>query len=376
MRQFTSGVYVHQGLYRAFEPSAIHRIWAVEDREILYLLSQADRELGRLDMFSTYVNNDLYIQLHFAKEATQSSRIEGTQTRMEEIFIHEDQINPRRRQDLQEVRNYIAAMQEGVHSLPELPFSTRLIRKLHKVLMAGVRGNGKSPGEFRTSQNWIGGATLKDAVFVPPPAERVPALMSDLEKFAHDDRDLFPVLLKTAVIHYQFETIHPFLDGNGRVGRLIIPLFLVSKGILKQPILYLSDFFERHRSLYFDNLMRVRTHHDMAQWLKFFLTGITETAREGIRTFDQILQLQKSMDTRFTCLGKRAADAHKVVQSLFANPVTDVGGVVAITGKSNVSAYKLIADLEKTGILREITGAQRHRVYLFSEYMDLFRPSH
>lgn len=248
----------------------------------------------------------------------------------------------------------------------------RLIRQTHSVLLQGVRGTHKLPGDFRISQNWIGGATLSDAVFIPPPATEIPALMSDLEKFANDESHPLPDLLKIALIHYQFETIHPFLDGNGRVGRLLITLFLVSRKILKQPILYLSDFFERNRTLYYNNLMRARTHHDLNQWLRFFLTGVIETARLGISTFDGILQLQKSLDARLKPLGSRAEDARKLIEQLYVRPITDVSTVEKTIGKSNVSAYKLLADLEKAGVLKEITGSQRSRVYLFQDYLDLF----
>lgn len=372
MKNFKSGIYLNQGYYKAFMPELIDRPWLLDDMEVLQLLSQADRQLGRLDMYSAYVNIDLYISMHIAKEATQSSRIEGTQAKVEEAFMTAAEIAPDLRDDWQEVQNYIAAMNDAVLQLQHLPFSSRLIRRAHQTLMQGVRGEHKLPGVFRSSQNWIGGATLQDALFIPPPHTELGRLMSDLEKFANNQENPMPDLLKIAIIHYQFETIHPFLDGNGRVGRLLIPLYLVSMGILKRPILYLSDFFERHRQLYYDNLMRVRTHHDIGQWLKFFLIGIIETAKQGIRTFDGILQLQKSMDERLESLGSRAADAYKVIQHLYTRPIIDAAGVAPLIGKTNVSAYKLIADLEKAGILKEMTGAQRNRAYLFKEYVDLF----
>jgi Fic family protein len=373
MHHFKSGNKVSQGYYKAFIPSSINRKWMIDDMEVIKLLSQADRQLGRLDMYSEYVNIELYISMHIAKEAMQSSRIEGTQTKMEEAFMAEGDILPELRNDWQEVQNYIAAMNEAVKQLQSLPFSSRLIRKTHKILMTGVRGEQKMPGDFRTSQNWIGGATLNDAVFIPPPHTAVLELMSDLEKFAHDEQNPVPDLLKIALIHYQFETIHPFLDGNGRVGRLLIALYLVSRGILKQPILYLSDFFERHRQLYYDNLMRVRTHNDLSQWFKFFLTGVIETAKQGINTFDGIMQLQRTMDLRLQPLGNRASNAQKVITYMYSRPIVDVAAVAEIIGKSNVSAYKLIADLEKAEIIKEMTGAQRNKVYLFSEYMSLFQ---
>ncbi|TVR87371.1 MAG: Fic family protein [Saprospirales bacterium] len=372
MKNFNSGTYINRGSFKAFMPAPIHRNWEIDNMEVIKLLSQADRQLGRLDMYSEYVNIDLYISMHVAKEATQSSRIEGTQTKMEEAFMEERDISPGHRDDWQEVQNYIAAMNEAVKQLHRLPFSSRLIRQTHKILLRGVRGAHKYPGEYRSSQNWIGGATLKDAVFIPPPHSEVPELVSDMEKFANDEQTLMPDLLKIALIHYQFETIHPFLYGNGRVGRLLITLYLVSRGILKQPILYLSDFFECHRQLYFDNLMRVRTHHDIGQWFKYFLMGVIETSRQGIRTFDDIMQLQKSMDERLSPLGIRAADAQKVIQYMYNKPIIDAAAVAEIIGKSNVSAYKLIADLEKAEIIEEITGAQRGKVYRFREYVQLF----
>ncbi len=373
MKDFKSGINVNQGYYKAFIPQPISKVWQIDDMDVIRLLSLADRQLGRLDMYSEYVNIDLYISMHIAKEATQSSRIEGTQTRMEEAFMHKKDILPEYRDDWQEVQNYITAMNDAVQQLHRLPFSTRLIRQAHKILMQGVRGQHKMPGDFRQSQNWIGGATLNDAVYIPPPHTQVGELMSDLEKFGNDDTNPMPDLLKIALLHYQFETIHPFLDGNGRVGRLMITLYLVSKGILKRPILYLSDFFERYRNLYYDNLMRVRTHNDIGQWFKFFLTGIAETAKQGVSTFDGILQMQRTLDARLKPLGNRVGDARKVIDSLYRHPVTDALAVSNIIGKSNVSAYKLIARLEEVDIIHEITGGQRDRVYIFKDYIDLFR---
>ncbi|MFT4032709.1 MAG: Fic family protein [Siphonobacter sp.] len=372
MKIFKSGQYVNQGYYKAFVPNFIDRPWVLDDMDVLRLLSQADRQLGRLDMYSEYVNIDLYVSMHIAKEATQSSRIEGTQTNMEEAFMKKEDVAAEKRDDWEEVQNYIMAMNQAVRKLQELPFSSRLIREAHKILLQGVRGEYKMPGEYRTSQNWIGGATLNDAVFIPPPHIMLPELMSDLEKFANDESNPLPDLLKIALIHYQFETIHPFLDGNGRVGRLLITLYLVSKGILKQPILYLSDFFERNRVLYYDNLMRVRTHNDLGQWFKFFLTGVIETTKQGTHTFDGIMQMQRTLDDRLKPLANKAHDARKVIENLYERPVIEVSRVESIIGKSNVSAYKLIADLEKVGILREITGGQRGRMYVFKDYLDLF----
>lgn len=374
MKDFKSGQFISQGYYKSFQPTLINRQWTVESMEVLQLLSQADRELGRLDMYSNYIPNiDLFISMHVLKEATQSSKIEGTQTNMEEALLEKEDVPLDKRDDWEEVQNYIKAMESAIQTLENLPFSSRLIRETHRVLLQGVRGEKKQPGEFRNSQNWIGGATINDALFIPPIHSSVPELMSDIEKFLHNEEIFFPELLKIALVHYQFETIHPFLDGNGRVGRLLVPLYLVNRGILKKPILYLSDFMETHRSLYYDNLMNVREKNDITQWFKFFLVGINETAKKGISTFDRILKLQKENDLKIQSLGSRAANAQKVINYLYQKPLINAEKVSEVTGISMPSSYKLLAELERINILKEITGAQRGRSYLFENYLKLFR---
>ena len=372
MNDFISGKYVNQGYYKSFNPNLINRNWQINDMSVLQLLSKADRFLGRLDMYSEYVNIDLFIRMHIAKEATQSSKIEGTQTNVEEVFFNKEEVSEEKRDDWEEVQNYINAMNEAVKLLHTLPFSSRLIKQTHKILLQGVRGKQKLPGEYRTSQNWIGGASINDAVFIPPNHTDINELMSDLEKFANDELNPLPDLIKIAIIHYQFETIHPFLDGNGRVGRLLITLYLVDKGILKQPILYLSDFFERNRMLYYDNLMRARTHNDINQWLKFFLTGVIEISKNGVETFNGIMQLQKNLDIKLQTLGIRSIEAQKIIDYLYKNPVIDASKVEKIINKSKATHYKLIADLERLEILKEISGAQRNKLYVFKDYLDLF----
>ena len=375
MKNFNAGTYIRLGSYKSFQPNPINRPWVLDDMEVVHLLSEADRQIGRLDMYSKYVPNlELFIRMHVVKEATQSSRIEGTQTSIEEALLDQEDVPSGKRDDWEEVQNYIEAMNRAVAALDAFPFSSRLIRETHRVLMQGVRGGHKQPGEFRTSQNWIGGATIKDAVFVPPAHTEVPDLMSDLEKFVHNEEVRVPALIKIAMVHYQFETIHPFLDGNGRVGRLLITLYLVDRGILKRPILYISDFFERNRMEYYDNLMRVREKDDIAQWLKFFLVGIIETASGGIETFDGILQLQEKEDDLVRPLGRRAAKAREVIRALYERPLTDAARVAAITDLSMTAAYNLINAMEEAGILKEITGAKRNRLYLFERYLKLFIP--
>ncbi len=374
MEQYKSGQYISQGYYKSFQPTLINKQLHVDNMEVLQLLSQADRELGRLDMYSKYIPNiDLFISMHVLKEATQSSRIEGTQTNMEEALLEKEDIPLDKRDDWEEVQNYTKAMEWAINELEKLPFSTRLIRGTHKVLLQGVRGERKQPGEFRNSQNWIGGATINDAIFIPPVHTAVPELMRDIEKFLYNEEIYIPELLKIGLVHYQFETIHPFLDGNGRVGRLLIPLYLVSKGILKKPILYLSDFFEKNRRLYYENLMLVRNNNNLSQWFKFFLVGIIETAKNGITTFDNILQLQKTVESSIQELGSRAVKAKKVVDYLYNRPMINAEKISEIVGISMPSAYKLIVDLEKIDILKEVTGGQRGRVYVFDNYLRLFK---
>jgi Fic family protein len=374
MKNFKAGTYINQGYYKSFQPELINKQLLIDNMEVLQLLSKADRELGRLDMYSNYIPNvDLFISMHVAKEATQSSKIEGTQTNIDDALLDKEDIPLDKRDDWEEVQNYIKAMEWAVPALDKLPFSARLIRDAHKVLLQGVRGEKKQPGEFRTSQNWIGGATINDATFVPPVHTTVPELMSDIEKFLHNEEIHFPELLKIGLVHYQFETIHPFLDGNGRVGRLLIPLYLVSKGILQKPILYLSDFFEKNRKLYYDNLTIVREKNDLNQWFKFFLVGIIQTAESGIATFDKILQLQKATEIELQTLGSRAANAKKVVDYLYKRPIINAEKISEITGISMPTAYRLIMDLERLEILKEITGGQRGRTYVYDKYFQIFR---
>lgn len=341
--------------------------------EVIELLSKADRQLGRLDMYSEYIPNiELFIRMHVLKEATKSSKIEGTKTNIEEAILDKEDLSEEKRDDWEEVQNYIEAMDLAINSLEKLPFSSRLIKKIHKAILKGVRGDNKVPGRFRTSQNWIGGATISDATFIPPPHTEIGKLMGDLEKFAHNEENRIPDLLKVALIHYQFETIHPFLDGNGRVGRLLITLYLVEKGILKQPVLYLSDFFERNRQLYYQNLMKVRDEGDIEQWLKFFLVGVIETAKSSITTLDQVMKLKRDVDRKLQRLGSRTKNGRTVTNYLYKNPVVDAQKVQELTELTAPPAYKLISKLEELGILKEFTGAKRGKKFIFEDYLRLF----
>jgi Fic family protein len=374
MKQYKSGNYQNQGYYNSFQPSLINTQWLLDDMELQSLLSQADRHLGRLDMYSEYIPNiDLFISMHVVKEATQSSKIEGTRTNIEEALMDEEDIVLDKRDDWEEIQNYILAMQTAIKQLETLPFSSRLIKETHKTLLQGVRGKNKMPGEFRTSQNWIGGASINDATFIPPVHTSIAELMGDIEKFAHNEEYYFPDLLKIAFIHYQFETIHPFLDGNGRVGRLLITLYLVDKTILKKPILYLSDFFEKNRQLYYDNLMNVRNKNDLKQWFKFFLVGVIETAKKGVSTFDAILKLKKEIEESIQQVGKRSTSILKILDYLYQKPILDAQKAGKITNVSVSTAYKIIDDMVALDILKEITGGKRGKIYTFDKYIKLFQ---
>lgn len=370
---FVAGHYEPQYQYKSFLPERIHFDWMADDPALNALLSDADRSLGTLNAFSELIPNvDFFIRMHITKEATTSSRIEGTQTNLEEALVKEEDVNPEKRDDWGEVHNYIDAINYSIDSLSKLPISNRLIKNTHKVLMRGARGANKSPGEYRTSQNWIG-ATLRDAVYVPPIAEEIDNLMGDFEKFLHDDQIHTPPLLRIGMLHYQFETIHPFLDGNGRMGRLLITLYLVSKGLLTKPALYLSDFFEHHRSYYYDNLNRVRTHNDMTQWLKFFLVGIIETANSSVQTFKDIIALKARIEKEvLPSLGRRQHAGIEVLNVLYQTPILNLKTLIEHTKMNYATANRLMNELTNLKIVEELTDFKKSRMFIFSEYFRLF----
>ena len=370
---FHSGEWKQQYQYRSFSPVLINQEWQWLDPQINTLLEQASRSLAELDAFTLIVPDvDLFIQMHITKEAQTSSRIEGTQTEMDEVILDSAQIAPEKRDDWQEVHNYIQAINEAIAELDTIPLSNRILKSTHSTLMQGVRGENKTPGEFRVSQNWIGGSSLNDASFVPPHQNEVLDLMSDLEHFWHNENINVPQLIRIALSHYQFETIHPFLDGNGRIGRLLITLYLVDKGLLKKPSLYLSDFFERNRASYYDALTKVRMSNDIVHWIKFFLTAVVETANKGKTTFQGILQLRQEMDTLILGYGKRAENTQKLIQRLYSRPAISVPETSALLGVSHQAASALIKKLETDNVLQELTGFGRNRVYFFSRYFSLF----
>jgi Fic family protein len=373
--RFKAGSHKKQYGYNSFSPELINHDWLVNDAKINNLLSKADRTLGELNAFSQLIPDvDFFIKMHITKEATKSSRIEGTQTSIEDALQSEEYITSEKIDDWQEVHNYIEAMNFSIEQLNKLPLSNRLLKQTHKKLLQGVRGKHKLPGEFRTSQNWIGGSSLTDAAFIPPHHTDLPDLMADLEKFLNNDELQVPQLIRIAIAHYQFETIHPFLDGNGRLGRLLITLYLVSNKILNKPALYLSDFFERNRSHYYDNLTVVRTKNNLKQWLTFFLVGITETAQNSIETFNAIIKLRHTVEEKqIILLGKRVPLAKQFINYLYSKPIIDATEVTKVLDVNISTAHRLIQDFEKLNILKEQTGYKRNRVFVFENYLNLFR---
>jgi len=370
---FKAGQWKKRYQYKSFEPVPVNREWTWEDPTINTLLEQATRALGELNAFSLIVPDvDLFIEMHVLKEAQTSSKIEGTQTGIDEALMPEEQIRPEKRDDWREVHNYIEAVNTAIAKLQTLPLSNRLLKQTHAILMQGVRGEHKQPGEFRTSQNWIGGSNLSDATFIPPHHDGVAELMGDLEKFWHNEEIAVPHLVRAAISHYQFETIHPFLDGNGRIGRLLIPLYLVSHGLLAKPSLYLSDFFERNRASYYDALMQVRVSNDLIHWVRFFLNGVAQTATKGREIFSQILTLRTEVEQAVLGLGKRAPTVRSALNLLYRKPIVSAADVAETLEVSTPTANAAINSLIKLNILTEVTGQQRSRIYVFDRYLKLF----
>ena len=371
--EFKSGQHVQHYKYRSFEPTLINQAWGWDDLSINTLLEAANRSLGELNAFSLIVPDiDLFVRMHVLKEAQQSSKIEGTQTGMDDVLLNEAHIQPEKRDDWLEVHNYVDAINTAIEAMETLPLSSRLLKQTHQILMQGVRGEHKQPGDFRASQNWIGGSSLVDAVFIPPHHESVGNLMGDLEQFWHNEGIPVPHLIRIAISHYQFETIHPFLDGNGRIGRLMIPLYLMHHGILAKPALYLSDFFERNRSSYYDALMRVRTSHDLLHWVRFFLNGVTETAIRGKEVFQAILKLREHVEHEVVILKARAPIARRLLQVLYRQPIISASEISTELKISTPTAHKLVDTFVDIKILKEFTNRQRGRLYVFDEYFKLF----
>jgi len=373
IKEYISGTLKQQYKYQSFDPVRINQSWTWDDPVINVLLENATRKLGELNAFSIIVPDiDLFIQMHVVKEANTSSRIEGTKTEIDEALLKAEDVSPEKRDDWQEVQNYIHALNFAIAELKNLPLSNRLLRETHKILLSGSRGASKLPGEFRSSQNWIGGSSLTDAIYIPPHHSDLPDLMSDLERFWHNEEIFVPHLIKAAISHYQFETIHPFLDGNGRIGRLLITLYLVSNGLLIKPSLYLSDFFEKNRSAYFEALSRVREQNDLGHWLKLFLNAVINTADKGKETFSGILKLKNELDATIIALGKRAANAKIIMDSFYRKPVQTIAEITDATLVNERTVRNIINELLAQQIITEETGLKRNKLYHFKKYLNLF----
>ena len=360
--------------YEYSMPNLINAGWVWNDPQINCLLESAALRVGELNALARWFSDvDLFVQLHITKEAVVSSRIEGTKTRIDEACLPEHAVSIERRDDWREVNNYILALNDAIDELQTMPLSSRLLKQAHQTLLQSVRGEHKLPGEFRSSQNWIGGSSLADAAFIPPSHEHVPDLMSDLEKFLHNTNIQIPALVRIAIAHYQFETIHPFLDGNGRIGRLLITLYLVSEKVLDKPLLYLSSYFEKNTQLYYDNLTRVRSHHDMIQWLKYFLVGVEQTTDEAIQRLKQILELKEQIELQIQDeFGKRAPTATILLRHLFQQPIVDVKEVMSVCDLSYGAANQLIQFMCQRAIVVEKTGQSRNRIFAFQPYLNIF----
>ncbi|MEM8952867.1 MAG: Fic family protein [Verrucomicrobiota bacterium] len=374
LSEYKAGHWIEQFQYKSFSPTPINHLWQWDDPAIDTLLSEANRHLGELNGLSLILPDlDRFITMHVVKEAQTSSRIEGTETGMDEAVQDDPEaIVPEKRDDWQEVRNYISAMNDAIQQLQTLPLSNHLLCATHRTLLSGTRGQNKTPGEFRVSQNWIGGATPADAVFVPPQHDEMAALLTDLEAFWHNEKIQVPELIRIAISHYQFETIHPFLDGNGRIGRLLITLYLVDKKLLKSPCLYLSSHLEKHRADYYDALTLVRRNNDLGHWLRFFLVAVIKTAQSSTTTFRSILTLHDETTAKVETLGRAAPNAQRVINHLYKQPFVTSQKLAKHLELSPSTCDRLIASLIKLDILREITGQQRNRIFSFHKYFNLF----
>jgi Fic family protein len=363
--------------YRAFIPAPLPPDPPVRiEGRLQALLSRADLALGRLaGSIETLPNSDLFVLMYVRKEAVLSSQIEGTQSSLQDLLAAEARVlDPQQPRDVAEVLNYVAAMNYGLARLATLPVSVRLIREIHARLLEGARGAHLTPGELRTGQNWIGpaGCTLNEATFVPPPHFELPDALGALERFLHAE-DALPLLLRIGLAHAQFETIHPFLDGNGRVGRLLTTFLLCEKQVLDKPVLYLSHYFKRHRQSYYEHLQAIRDAGAFEEWLEFFLTGVIEVSLEASATARRILAMREQhRDLIAANLGGAAGNGHRTLEYLFAHPIVSVNEVRELIGTTYPAANDLVRRLVKVGILFEVTGRSRNRRFRYDPYIQLF----
>lgn len=370
---YNSGTYKQQYKYKSFLPTQINHPFIWSDLKINTLLENARGAIGELNAYSELIPNiEFFINMHITKEATDSNRIEGTKTEIDEVVKPESEITPEKKDDWREIRNYIDSMNFAISELEKLPISMRLICLIHEKLLNGVRGHHKQPGEIRNSQNWIGGSNLNDAFYIPPHPEDLKELLSDFDKFINNDNLEIPELIKIAMIHYQFETIHPFCDGNGRIGRLLITLYLIKNGFLAQPTLYISSFFAKNKGAYYDALTMVREGHNMEHWIKFFLNGVYETAKSSIKTFKEIIKIRTKYENKILKLGAKAKLGQSLLNILYSAVSINVNEIAEKLNINYKRAKRLLDDFINLGILHEMGTAQRNKRYYFKEYLILF----
>lgn len=360
-------------IVRAFVPPPLPPKPQIDVLALLDRLSLAERALGRLDGITMLLpRQELFLYMYVRKEAVLSSQIEGTQSTLTDLLRFENQAQTGEPiDDIREVSNYVDAMMYGLERLEELPLSLRLIREMHARLLQSGRGGTKSPGDFRRSQNWIGGSRPGNALYVPPPVTELDACLDALERFIHEDGSQLPALIKAGLLHVQFETIHPFLDGNGRIGRLLVTLYLCVNGVLRKPLLYLSLYLKTHRADYYRLLQEVREHGNWEAWLDFFLAGVAETANQAFEAATQIVDLFKEDRERITNESDRAGSALRIHDLFQQNPFLTSNQLVRQTGLSAPTVNAALADLEKMGIVEEITGRKRGRVFSYQRYLAI-----
>lgn len=374
LEDYKSGEYKQGVGYKAFLPSKINHNWGWEDTKLDYLLAEANRQIGELNAYSLLLPNvDLYIKMHVKIEANKSSKIEGTKTTIEEDLSDLQDVSPEKRDDWEEVQNYVKATNFSIERINEgFPICNRLFKEIHKILLDGVRGEKKTPGEFRISQNWIGGTMPSTAVYVPPLVEDLNNCLTDLELFINNEKIDTPELIKIAIIHYQFESIHPFLDGNGRIGRLLIPLYLQSKKYLDNPCFYISFFFEKNRDLYYQKLNNVRTHNDIIGWIKFFLEGVIETAKIAKEKFKNVVELTKKIDGKLTELNVKFDNAKKVIDYFYNEPYSSRKKIADALEMPDSTVNGVVNELKRVNIIKETTGFSKNQIFVFTEYVNIF----
>ena len=374
LEDFKAGQYIKVDDYKSFIPSKINEDWIWNDSQLNKLLSEANLQLGALNGFAEQIPNiDIYIKMHVKVEANKSSRIEGTTTTIDEDLLEKLDVNPEKRDDWQEVQNYVEAINYGIKRINELPVCTRLIKEIHSILMQGVRGEHKNPGEYRTSQNWIGGSKPSNAIYVPPIPSEVGSCLSDLEKFINNDNINTPDLIKIAIIHYQFESIHPFLDGNGRTGRILIPIYLLNKGLLSKPCFYISDFIEKNKNAYYDFLSRVRSQNDILSWIKFFLEATIETAKTARTKFEKVVDFTSYMNDLVLNMSVRPENAKLVINCFYNEPTMNRKILMEKTGLKPTALKSVINNLLEKNLIVENTGYSRNQIFTFEKYINLFK---